>query len=124
MRVRYPLGAGQAIVFQLPGFAGEERPADVRDLHFCRLGMKFLAPRPLPEFMEYAFGLGIEGDPDSPPPVEFHGIVVESEPDDGAWRVAIHFCHLDEALALRLDRYSRRARLRCEHCGGLLGEDP
>ena len=42
----------------------------------------------------------------------------------GAWRVAIHFCHLDEALALRLDRYSRRARLRCEHCGGLLGEDP
>ena len=124
MIVRYPLGSGQAIVFKLPGFAREDAAEAVEDLHFCRLGMKFRSPRPLPEFMEYAFGMDVEGDPEPLPPLEFHGIVVESEPDAGGFRVAIHFCQLDEDQALRLDRYSRRAHLRCDHCGGLWQEDP
>ena len=117
MRLRYRMGGGggAAIVLRLPG---EEEGMRIEDVHMCRLGMKFLCGTPLPEFMEYAFGLGLEG-AGGEDPVEFHGVVVQSEPEEErGWRVAIHFCGVGEADAERIDRYSAMAHLRCEACGG------
>ncbi|MBR6022472.1 MAG: hypothetical protein IK066_08660 [Kiritimatiellae bacterium] len=123
MTLRYALGNGGCIEVSLPGCDAE---GTIEDFHICRLGMKFLSASPLPEFMEYAFGMGLRGA--SPlqdaPPVEFRGIVVQSEREAGrGWRVAIHFSGVGEDVADRIDRYSALAHLRCAHCGGNLAAD-
>lgn len=116
MTLRYAIGNGEYVVLRLPGAA--EAMADcIEDLHFCRLGMKFLSSVPLPEFMEYALGMAREGDGGEEESVEVHGVVVQSEPArEGRWRVAIHFM-ADGEQAARIDRYSRSAHLQCDWCG-------
>jgi len=115
MTFRYAIGNGEYLVFRLPGAPDAVAADFIEDLHFCRLGMKFLCAAPLPEFTEYAFGMGTgtgEGET-----MEFRGVVVQSEPERGRYRVAIHFYPLPADQAARIDGYSRRARLRCDRCG-------
>ena len=112
MTLRYAIGNGEYVVLSLPGAAAADC---IEDLHFCRLGMKFLSTVPLPEFMEYAMGLALEGAGEDEG-VEFHGVVVQNEPVGARWRVAIHFM-ADGEQAARIDRYSRSAHLQCDWCG-------
>ena len=112
--LRYAIGNGEYLLLSLPGAV--DAAADfIEDLHFCRLGMKFLSAVPMPEFTEYAFGLGGGGEGEDA--VEFRGVVVQNEPERGRYRVAIHFYPLPADQAVRIDAYSRRAHLRCDWCG-------
>ncbi|HQF21529.1 MAG TPA: hypothetical protein PLT37_09840 [Kiritimatiellia bacterium] len=97
----------------------QESPlGNLRDLHICHLGMRFLAPQPLPEFQQYEFDIAVkQPDGQAPSTVKCCGIVVSSQPEDNAFRTVIHFADLCGQDRSSLHTLTRDNRMRCEDCG-------
>jgi hypothetical protein len=96
----------------------EEAPlGQLEDLHICHLGMKFIAPRQLPEFSIYEFDMAIKptmgGEPVT---VKCCGIVVSSEPEGNGFRTVIHFSGLAEDAASCLETVTKTNKMRCDYC--------
>ena len=87
------------------------------DLHICHLGMKFISPRPLPEFSVYEFDIALKpaGGAETTT-VKCCGIVVKSEPEGEGFRTVIHFANLAEADANCLETLTKNQKMRCDYC--------
>ena len=88
----------------------------IEDFHMCRLGMRFLAARAIPRFTVYSMDLSIA---DDQPECHCNCVVVESSPEDGAWRTHIHFLDIDPRLSRLLDELTAARHLRCPHCANI-----
>jgi hypothetical protein len=96
----------------------EEAPlGKLEDLHICHLGMKFISPRPLPEFGVYEFEIALNPVGGSPAAkVKCCGIVVKSEPEGDGFRTIIHFADMAQSDASCLETLTKAQKMRCDYC--------
>ncbi len=87
------------------------------DLHICHLGMKFISPRPLPEFGVYEFEMAIRPvGGTTATKVKCCGVVVKSEPEGEGFRTIIHFCEMSPADCSCLEAITKANKMRCDYC--------
>jgi len=87
------------------------------DLHICHLGMKFISPRPLPEFGIYEFDIAIKPVKEGAATrVKCCGVVVKSEPEADGYRTVIHFADLAKSDASCLEVLTKANKMRCDYC--------
>ena len=87
------------------------------DLHICHLGMKFISPRPIPEFSVYDFEMALKPvGADEATRVKCCGIVVSSQPEGAGYRTIIHFSGLCKNDAECLETLTKANKMRCEYC--------
>ncbi|NLB65126.1 MAG: hypothetical protein GX803_01475 [Lentisphaerae bacterium] len=98
--------------------AAEDSLGPLEDLHICHLGMRFISPRQIKLFSMYEFDIAMRpvGSEEEPSKIRCCGVVVGCDPENGGYRIVIHFADLEKSDACCLENLTRVHRMRCDYC--------